>query len=97
MQGFGRACNANAQIVPMTQEMRRTVLEKHNEIRNTQAMGRTPGYGTAARMGTIMWDDELARFAETRARECSGGHDECRSTGKVYFRRRDTKMSINQN
>lgn len=29
----------------------------HNLHRNTIAMGKTPGYQPAARMGTLQWDD----------------------------------------
>lgn len=53
-----------------------------NKQRNQQALGQTPNYEPATRMATLRWDDELAMFAELRARTCHYAHDACINTGK---------------
>ena len=57
-------------------------------------MGKTPNYGPASRMGTLVWDDGLAEAAEYNARLCMYGHDACRNTGKT--RSNSFSMHLNQ-
>lgn len=77
----------------MTPELQEKILDTHNKLRNRQAKGETPGYDAAARMGTVHWDNDLAKFAETRARECLGFHDQCRSTGKLIISNKCTSLN----
>lgn len=38
----------------MTDDVKQAILDKHNELRNIQAMGKTPGYPSAKRMATMV-------------------------------------------
>ncbi|CAD7093587.1 unnamed protein product [Hermetia illucens] len=41
--------------------------------------GNLPGYQQARRMGTVQWDDELAKIALLNAKRCFMAHDACRN------------------
>lgn len=82
-QGWGPACSDDRELVNITPELQNRILEIQNKVRNQQAMGKTPNYGPAVRMSTLVWDDELAKMAEFNARLCKYGHDPCRNTGKI--------------
>lgn len=49
-----------AEQIEMTDEVKQAILDQHNELRNTQAMGKTPGYPPAKRMATMVWLSNLA-------------------------------------
>lgn len=59
--------------------MKQQIVDLHNELRQQQASGLTPGLDTAARMATIQWDDNLAYVAYLNAATCKYGHDGCRN------------------
>lgn len=67
----------------MTPELISRIVEIHNKQRNQQALGKTPNYGPASRMGTLVWDDGLAKMAEYNARLCRYEHDSCHNTSKI--------------
>ncbi|XP_031634413.1 allergen Tab y 5.0101-like [Contarinia nasturtii] len=79
---FGEACPNDANIIEFTNELKQLVLDTHNSYRNRIACGEVERYGKAARMATLVWHDELAKFAEYNVRQCVFGHDECRNTEK---------------
>lgn len=54
---FGQSCTSDAHVVELDDYYKRLILYMHNLHRNTIAMGKTPGYQPAARMGTLQWDD----------------------------------------
>lgn len=64
-----------------TLELQNIILKIHNRQRNQQALGKTPNYGPAARMGTLRYNKALAEMAGYNARLCIYAHDNCRNTG----------------
>lgn len=63
--------------------MQQVIIDAHNKNRNDLAMGNTPNYEPAVRMGTLRWDEELANLALLNARTCEFAHDQCRTTGEI--------------
>lgn len=85
LSGF---CGARAIEVIMDSSTRTLITDLHNELRNRVALGNQnhtknssyPPYPQAARMTTMLWDDELAHIAAFNARRCVNAHDRCRNT-----------------
>lgn len=82
---FGYSCTSDAQVIPFDDYYKRLILYMHNVYRNQIALGQTPGFSQAARMGALQWDDELAYLAELNAMSCEIEHDKCRNTRSYSF------------
>lgn len=54
---FAQACTNDAHVVELDDYHKRLILYMHNVHRNTIALGKTPGYQPASRMGALQWDD----------------------------------------
>lgn len=54
---FGQSCTKDARVVELDDYHKRLILYMHNLHRNTIALGQTPGFESAARMGALQWDD----------------------------------------
>lgn len=67
---FGHSCTSDARVVEIDDYHKRLILYMHNLYRNEIALGKTPGYSQAARMGALQWDDELAYLAQLNAMSC---------------------------
>lgn len=67
----------------ITQEERRLILEEHNRLRQTVAMGYVHGQPAAANMQEMRWDDELAVKAQQWANQCTFQHDPSRYLSKL--------------
>ncbi|KAH7959613.1 hypothetical protein HPB49_012468 [Dermacentor silvarum] len=50
---------------------RNFILKLHNEFRSQTALGRLPGFRSAADMQELLWDDELAYVAQAHANLCT--------------------------
>lgn len=83
------ACNHNGQFAPscvnpvlvtMTPALINLVLNTHNSLRNTLASGAQTPLLRAARMATLVWNNDLAHFASLNVRSCVMRHDSCRNT-----------------
>ncbi|EAT48176.1 AAEL000793-PA [Aedes aegypti] len=81
---FGSACGQEPKFVKMDARMKNLLLKKHNELRAEIACGKH-GFPQAARMPTLVWDDELAHIASFNARKCIFAHDKCRNTREFKF------------
>ncbi|KAL7731276.1 hypothetical protein ACLKA6_014452 [Drosophila palustris] len=57
------------------------IINRFNEIRSKIAEG-IEGWPPAARMASMLWDEELAYFARINVRECIQHRDLCRNTAK---------------
>lgn len=64
----------------MTPAVQAHILHLHNYYRSRVASGYQFPLGPAARMYTMVWDDELAAQAGNNARSCVFAHDRCRNT-----------------
>lgn len=58
------------------------LVDQHNKLRYELATGNVLGYLSAARMGTMQWDDELTEMIDLNIKRCKYGHDQCRNTSK---------------
>jgi hypothetical protein len=67
---FGSSCSSDVQVVELDEYHKSLILYMHNLHRNTVALGQTPGYAPASRMGVLQWDNELAYLAELNAMSC---------------------------
>ncbi|XP_058452431.1 venom allergen 3 homolog isoform X2 [Malaya genurostris] len=78
-------CGPNSQEIVLDQEKRAIIVDLHNQLRSNVATGKqlctkSEYYPSAARMGTMVWNGELADIAAANARQCVYGHDKCRNT-----------------
>lgn len=55
----------------MSKDYRHTIVNFHNQYRNTIAKGGLKGIPTAARMQRLRWDHNLAKLADYAVRLCS--------------------------
>ncbi|XP_063696995.1 antigen 5 like allergen Cul n 1-like [Culicoides brevitarsis] len=76
---FNNECY-DMEVIPMTQGMKDAVVNRHNQLRNKLAAGKTPKYPSASRMKEIFWDDELESVACQHVKWCQFDHDSCRAT-----------------
>jgi hypothetical protein len=72
----------------LSAEERYSILREHNDLRQQVAMGQISGQPGAANMQEMVWDDELARRAQSWASQCIYEHDPNRF---------DDRFSIGQN
>lgn len=77
---YGPFCPPNRELVPLSEEVKRYILDLHNQFRSTVARGDVVGYSPASRMPTLVWNDELQKLAEYNVKTCIYGHDYCRNT-----------------
>ncbi|XP_063697474.1 antigen 5 like allergen Cul n 1-like [Culicoides brevitarsis] len=77
---YQNKCNGKGKEVPITPDLKKAILNKHNGCRNDLAGGRVPGFSSAGNMPEMTWDDELAFIASKNAMNCNFDHDKCRST-----------------
>ncbi|XP_055609897.1 antigen 5 like allergen Cul n 1-like [Uranotaenia lowii] len=77
---FGPACGSDREFFELDPSMQQAIVSKHNQLRSQIATGSLPGFPPAVRMGTMVWDDELALLASYLARTCIFKHDDCRNT-----------------
>ncbi|KAJ1527884.1 hypothetical protein ONE63_007820 [Megalurothrips usitatus] len=60
------------------------ILDTHNRLRQSVALGRVAGQPGAANMMEMTWDDELAAVAQRWADSCLPGHDHSRHVSRFY-------------
>ncbi|XP_059222296.1 antigen 5 like allergen Cul n 1-like [Stomoxys calcitrans] len=75
---FDRSCIQPA-MVPIDSNLQNFIVSDFNAKRNFIAGGGNRNYRPACRMGTMLWDNELARLAEMNVRQCRMEHD-CHAT-----------------
>ncbi|XP_029720202.2 antigen 5 like allergen Cul n 1 [Aedes albopictus] len=84
-------CNAKNELSPdcnegkkieLTDELKKLILDEHNNYRNQVAKGELNWLPTASNMVTMDWDDDLAYLAELNADRCEFEHDQCHNTKK---------------
>ncbi|CAB3383440.1 Hypothetical predicted protein [Cloeon dipterum] len=61
---------------------KQVILDTHNQLRQSVALGHVAGQPPAAGMREMVWDEELAAIAQRWADQCTVGHDAERSTGR---------------
>lgn len=72
----------DAELVDMNQRRINLILDLHNAARNRIAIGKLPGYKSAASMPVVKWDTELEYLASLNVRTCRFKHDACRNTDR---------------
>ncbi|KAM7350298.1 antigen 5 like allergen Cul n 1-like [Cochliomyia hominivorax] len=82
---FSSECPKDAEIRDMTDSLKKLILDEHNEKRNTIAGGEYDKLKPACRMGTMEWDDELAKLAELNVLQCKMKHDKCHNTNDFKY------------
>ncbi|KAH8413598.1 hypothetical protein KR222_001626, partial [Zaprionus bogoriensis] len=70
-QRFSPACGSSARLIYMEPEMASEIVRIHNKYRDRVAHGMMRFLPPAGRMFTLVWDNQLARFAEYIAMECN--------------------------
>ncbi|CAO1441344.1 unnamed protein product [Diamesa hyperborea] len=81
--------------VPMTFEMKGTIINAHNIYRNKTAAGLSNLDRQAAAMSTVLWSNELAALAELNTKQCNMKHDRCRNTDKFQTSGQNLAWSAN--
>ncbi|KAG5669801.1 hypothetical protein PVAND_000094 [Polypedilum vanderplanki] len=82
---FASTCPRDATMVTFSNQHIQTLLNAHNNARNTIAGGGVSKLRTASKMMTLRWDNELAYLAALNVRQCKMQHDRCRSTQKYKY------------
>ncbi|XP_017836482.1 antigen 5 like allergen Cul n 1 [Drosophila busckii] len=77
---FHKRCQPDAFEVEISARNKAHFVHGHNKRRNFVALGKLPGYYPAARMTTMMWDDELQYLASLNVRTCKLDHDACHNS-----------------
>lgn len=67
-------------VLPITTELIKFIVDKHNYYRNQVASGKVINYSSAAAMNQIKWDKDLQTTAEIFAKHGTYQHDKCRAT-----------------
>ncbi|XP_055304330.1 antigen 5 like allergen Cul n 1-like [Sitodiplosis mosellana] len=65
-------------LLEMSTNQKDHIVRLHNRLRNKIALGEIRRFDSASRMPALRWSDELARLAETKARACADGREECK-------------------
>ncbi|XP_067634348.1 venom allergen-1-like [Eurosta solidaginis] len=76
---FRKNCPADAMLYDL-RRYHEHILHEHNKRRNFVALGKLPGYYPAARMATMVWDEELAYLASLNLKVCYVEHDDCNNS-----------------
>ncbi|KAM7350295.1 venom allergen-1-like [Cochliomyia hominivorax] len=82
---FDASCPADAKMVTITDDLKKVVVDAHNEKRNYLAGGGDTRFKPACRMPTMEWDDELAYLASLNVRQCKMAHDKCHNTDAFKY------------
>lgn len=80
IQSFHLSCPCDAEMVSMTKDLQKTIVDGHNSKRNFIAGGGNPQIRPACRMATMEWDNELAELAALNVKQCDMNHDKCHNT-----------------
>ncbi|XP_037825584.1 antigen 5 like allergen Cul n 1-like [Lucilia sericata] len=78
---FKEGCSDDATDIDIS-NYKQVFLDEHNKRRNLIASGEVTGYDSAARMATVLWDDDLEYLGRLNLHTCKLDHDECNHTFK---------------
>jgi len=83
-QGPSESCATKTIFRGLSQEGKRVILERHNELRRKVAKGQetggiNPPQPAAANMRKLVWNTELEEIAQRWADQCTFGHDKVRT------------------
>lgn len=98
---FASTCPTGREVVPMTTTRINLILNLHNSLRNTVALGKQTGclngatLPPASRMATIRWSQELADLALLNVKQCQMKHDACHNTAEFKFSGQNLAISSN--
>ncbi|XP_077289006.1 salivary antigen-5-like isoform X2 [Arctopsyche grandis] len=73
------SCSAGKQIMKsggLTSQERQSIVDEHNRLRQSVALGQVSSQPPAANMMEMKWDDELAARAQQWADNCMTAHDQ---------------------
>jgi len=71
-------CGYELKFSGLDDATKKTLLDKHNELRQKVASGGEAGQPAAANMRKLVWDDELATIAQRWTSQCIFEHDKVR-------------------
>merc|ERR1739844_720742 len=71
-------CGYELKFTGLDETTKKTLLDKHNELRQKVASGGESGQPGAANMRKLVWDDELATIAQRWTSQCIFEHDKVR-------------------
>jgi len=71
-------CGYELKFTGLDEATKKTLLDKHNELRQKVASGGESGQPGAANMRKLVWDDELATIAQRWTSQCIFEHDKVR-------------------
>lgn len=73
-------------MVDMEDSLKNALVDTHNELRNSIAMGKVRPYKSAANMNELLWDQDLANLCLQNVRQCEMEHDNCKPGNKTTGR-----------
>lgn len=80
LQWYGGKCAIDAHLLHLDKTFKEFILDSLNNLRNSVARGGYSGFTEASRMGSMVWEPELAKIAEFNVLLCKMHQDECRNT-----------------
>merc|ERR1712060_279892 len=72
-------CGYELKFTGLDEATKKTLLDKHNELRQKVASGGEAGQPGASNMRKLVWDDELATIAQRWTSQCIFDHDKVRN------------------
>merc|ERR1712060_832773 len=72
-------CGYELKFTGLDEATKKTLLDKHNELRQKVASGGEAGQPGATNMRKLVWDDELATIAQRWTSQCIFDHDKVRN------------------
>lgn len=70
----------NLKVKKVNSELKKFIVDAHNQYRSQVASGSMRGYSPASKMNMVTWNEDLAETAELFVEYGTFKHDQCRST-----------------
>lgn len=70
-------------MIEMDDVLKTALVDAHNEVRNSVALGCEEPYESAANMNELIWNQDLSNLCLQNVRQCKMEHDNCKPGNKA--------------
>ncbi|CAH0559018.1 unnamed protein product [Brassicogethes aeneus] len=82
---YGFGCRGRVMLNGVSEYEKQIILDMHNKMRQSVALGHVGGQPPAANMMEMKWDNELAGKAQQWVDNCQEDHDHNRHVSRFHF------------